>query len=378
MFFIKYFSLISLLFLLSSCSGNKTWESVFAPNSALNEQPQNDQTINLNIVKLPDDFPQDIPIYPEAKLVQVEPKKVDFTSSDPVNLIVSFYEQQLTEKQWNILQKEDNLIIAQQPETENKLQFSFNTNGGKTDFFINYNNANLPENTVNSPNTQNPIQNNSNPNNINDLSTAPLEKLISLNIINETGQKIDPFQVVTRRQYARWLVTTNNLLFADINSKLIRLANPNSKEIFTDVSKNDPDFAVIQGLAEAGLIPSTLIQDTTAIAFRPDAPLTREDLIAWKVSLDFRQKLPPASLDTIKETWGFQDASKIKSSAWEELYVDWQNGENANIRKAFGYITLFQPQKSVTYEEVARVLSSFGYQGEMRTLNEIPENSETK
>ena len=135
---------------------------------------------------------------------------------------------------------------------------------------------------------------------------------------------------------------------------------------------------MIQGLAEAGLIPSTLIQDTSAIAFRPDAPLTREDLIAWKVSLDFRQKLPAASLDTIKETWGFQDATKIKSPVWEELYVDWQNGENANIRKAFGYITLFQPQKSVTYEEVARVLSSFGYQGEIHTLDEAPNISEER
>ena len=160
-------------------------------------------------------------------------------------------------------------------------------------------------------------------------------------------------------------------MYANTKSKLILLAKPNSKPIFTDVPNSDCDFEVIQALAEVGLIPSSLTQDTNAIAFNPDKSLTREDLIAWKVPLDFRQKMPTTTLDSIQQTWGFQDANKITSSTWSELYTDWQNGENANIRKAFGYITLFQPQKPVTYEEAAEVLSSFGYQTDVSLLAQV-------
>jgi hypothetical protein len=54
-----------------------------------------------------------------------------------------------------------------------------------------------------------------------------------------------------------------------------------------------------------------LSNDPSAVLFRPDASLNREDLIAWKVPLDTRKALPNASIDTLKETWGFQDTAKI-------------------------------------------------------------------
>ena len=374
---LRTITLIILLFLIGGCSGSQNLESLFAPDEDL-EQPSPSQTKNNSNsnpnpnpnpnpnnntnnspqeLKLPANFPIDIPIYQEAKLVTIEDNTISWRSQDPLNLITSYYQQELPKQNWQITSQEDNLIVAQKKEQDRSLRLSFAVENNQTKLVINQEKI--------SPSTpkNNPVKtNNSNQNN--QQESSHLEQLVRLDIIPE-DQQLKPHDPITRREYARWLVKANNLLHSDVNSKQIRLANPQSKPAFSDVGNNDPDFAAIQGLAEAGLIPSRLTQDTTAIAFRPDKPLTREDLITWKVPLDYRQNLPTATLDSIKETWGFQDASQTTPQSWAELYIDWQNGENSNIRKAFGYTTLLQPKKTVTYAEAATVLSSFGYQGEV-------------
>ena len=133
---------------------------------------------------------------------------------------------------------------------------------------------------------------------------------------------------------------------------------------FQDVPSTDPDFGVIQGLAEAGLIPSRLSGDATAVLFRPNAPLTREQLILWKVPLDTRGALPTASTEAVRESWGFQDVARIEPRALRALLADFQNGEQSNIRRAFGYTTLFQPKKPVTRAEAAAAVWYFGSAGE--------------
>jgi S-layer homology domain len=390
MILFRYILFAVLMVFVNGCSGNKALESIFAPNPQLktntdnnNPQPRNpveNPNINNNSVKLPDDFPSDIPIYNQAKLITVDGKQTFWTSTDPLNLISEYYTQELTAKKWTISQSEENLIIASKPEQNQSLKLSLTPKNGETEFTLTYETTkeNListtpinPENT----NPENTILENTKPlpstTNIN-KSSSSLDELVRLQILPAT-ENLNPHQIITRREYARWLVKVNNLIYADVNSKLIRLANPDSKPIFTDIPKTDPDFTFIQGLAEAGLIPSSLTQDSNAITFQPDKPLTRDDLITWKVPLDFRQKLPNATLDTIKETWGFQDAAKIKPQAWRQLYIDWQNGEESNVRRGFSYITLFQPQKPVTYEEAARILNIFGYQGEIRNIKEVKE-----
>jgi hypothetical protein len=178
-----------------------------------------------------------------------------------------------------------------------------------------------------------------------------------------TDSLFRPNDTVTRRDYARWLVVTNNKLYGDRPTNQIRLGLTSEQPVFQDVPSSDRDFAVIQGLADAGIIPSTLSGSSTT-TFRPDAPLTREDLIRWKVPLDVRQNLPTATVDTIQQTWGFQDANRIDPDALRAVLADYQNGEQSNIRRAFGYTTLFQPQKPVTRAEAAAVVWQFGYQGD--------------
>ncbi|MBL1209080.1 S-layer homology domain-containing protein [Geminocystis sp. GBBB08] len=382
MILFRYILFSVLIVLLTGCSGNQALESRFAPNPQLKSDTNSSTNINAqtqnpvkipdtekNSVKLPDDFPSDIPIYSQAKLITVDGKQTIWTSDDPLNLITEYYKQELTAKKWTISQSEENLIIASKPDQNQSLKLSLIPSNGQTEFTLTYETTdkNIISTTPLNPENTNPLP--STTININE-SSSNLDELVRLEI-SSTTEKLKPHQIITRREYARWLVKINNLIYADVNSKLIRLANPESKPIFTDIPENDPDFPIIQGLAEAGLIPSSLTQDNNAITFQPDKPLTREDLISWKVPLDFRQKLPNATLDTIKETWGFQDAAKIKPQAWRQLYIDWQNGEDSNVRRGFSYITLFQPQKPVTYDEAARILNAFGYQGDIRNLKEV-------
>ncbi|WP_421655474.1 S-layer homology domain-containing protein [Leptothermofonsia sp. ETS-13] len=178
------------------------------------------------------------------------------------------------------------------------------------------------------------------------------------------GPLFEPNKTITRREYARWLVAANNRLHSDRPTQQIRLGLATSQPAFRDVPKSDPDFPAIQGLAEAGIIPSSLSGDPTAVNFRPNAPLTRESLLLWKVPMDIRQALPHANIDTVKQTWGFQDAAKIDPKALRAVLADHQNGDLSNIRRVFGYTMLFQPKKAMTRAEAAATLWYFGFQGE--------------
>ncbi len=214
---------------------------------------------------------------------------------------------------------------------------------------------------------------------IEDLSKlGVLQMPVSKEINRQNVKVLEPNKVITRRQYAQWLMLANNKIYANQPSKQIRLATPNAQPAFQDVPTSDPDFPVIQGLAEAGIIPSSLAGETTMVTFSPDQPLTRQDLILWKVPLDSRRSLPTASVDAVKETWGFQDASKIDPRALRAVLADHQNGDLANIRRAFGYTTLFQPQKTVTRAEAAAVLWYFGISGEGRSAADALALSATK
>lgn len=200
---------------------------------------------------------------------------------------------------------------------------------------------------------------------INIDSNSEKDKTISNSAANNSiANQFEPAKNITRREYARWLIGAYNAMYANNSTKQIRLASANTKPIFRDVSKTDPDFGAIQGLAEAGIIPSPLSGDSTQVLFQPNSPLTREQLILWKVPLDTREALPTANLETVKQTWGFQDSGKINSKALRAVLADFQNGEKANIRRVFGYTTLFQPKKPVTRVEAATALWYFGTEAE--------------
>lgn len=368
--------------------------------------------------QLPPDFPTEIPLYPNAQLIEVSgetdpsPKNVRlrWESTDPVNSVGNFYSTEFGRRNWEIVSRptaegqgslvatRDNLRVTVSLSPTQKV-------GGSTEFAIDYSKDSpeiaatpQPNNSESSPSpTPTPSPSNSEGTTPGPSASPKLAKvseqeaqipqqlrqyvadLTQLEVLKvrsspraslttdsanlETASTLPkPNKIVTRREYARWLVAANNQIYASRQAKQIRLAVDSSEPAFSDLPKTDPDFSAIQGLAEAGVIPSSLSGETKDVKFRPDAPLTRETMILWKVPLDTRQVLPTANIEGVKEKWGFQDASKIDSQASRAVLADFNNGDLANIRRVFGFTTLFQPKKSVTRAEAAASLWYFGVQ----------------
>jgi len=205
--------------------------------------------------------------------------------------------------------------------------------------------------------------------------STPTDNSLSSRSSASSSQTFNPDQVVTRREYARWLLAVYNRFYDDRAAAQIRPAPASSAPAFQDVPSSDPDFATIQGLAEAGILPSTLNGNATTTQFRPDDPLTREVMLLWKVPLDFRRSLPTATIEAVQETWGFQDTARVEPLALRSLLADFQNGDLANIRRTFGYTTLLQPKKPVTQAEAIASLWYFGFQGEGRSAKSVVSSS---
>jgi S-layer homology domain len=183
------------------------------------------------------------------------------------------------------------------------------------------------------------------------------------------GQSFEPNRSITRRLFARWLLAANNALYVDMPARQVRSGTGTS--VFVDVAMTDPDGPTIQGLAEAGIIPSALTTTSPMRRFEPDRLLSREDLVLWKVPLDSRQGLPKADLGMVKEVWGFEDAARINPRALRAVLADYQNGDQSVIRRVFGFTTLFQPQKPVSRAEAAMALAYFGAQDQGRSVGQM-------
>lgn len=436
----KFVSLAILLTALSACANSpngNNLEKILAADPKLKENPvfgtsgasPQPQAVPANpssgtpatVAQLPEDFPNEIPRYPNAQLTEVaqptsqntpennsvptnQAGQTRWVTSDPSNLVQSFYLQQFQANNWDLnqptTQTQTDTIQARLNDLQVTVSIVPNTGttpsqpGVNTEFIIEYDRNTrqtapsatepgfigpIPQTPIESSPADNP-QTTTTVNQVPDLNNAPQElrqyitDLVSLGVLPEqTGSKsnktdtltqFEPGKTINRREFARLLVAANNQIHVNRPSQQIRAASPTAQPAFQDVPSTDPDFAVIQGLAEAGLIPSRLSGDATAVLFRPNAPLTREQLILWKVPLDTRQALPAASTEAVRESWGFQDVARIEPRALRAVLADFQNGEQSNIRRAFGYTTLFQPKKPVTRAEAAAAVWYFGSAGE--------------
>ncbi|HHP7232805.1 MAG TPA: S-layer homology domain-containing protein [Xenococcaceae cyanobacterium] len=429
--------LSSLLLLLTGCSSGEAIQSFVSPDPQLNNtsdtttdratsprsQGNNPGKNNDSLVTetpeseiatdevespidsdLPPDFPPEIPLYPEAMLetaeLEGEAGQALWRSPDRLESVVSYYQSQFEQNEWEIVQPFANNLEAPEQTiitSKDNLQVKVSVlpqqqqEDFPTQIMIAYQPvadaiAELPNN--NAPINETPIAETaetetSDDNTIyfTDLNQVPeqlgqaVAQVAALDILTpymQEGQtpEFAPNQPVTRRDYARWLVAANNKYYGKSPGKEIRLGTPGTQLAFSDIEPNDPDFGEIQGLAEAGLIPSVLTGESDEVLFRPDAPLTREDLLQWKVPLDLRKALPKASIENIQESWGFQDATSISTPSLRALFADYQNGDRSNVRRIFGYTTLFQPQKPVTRGEAAASLWYFGFQGDGITAKE--------
>ncbi|XP_077241873.1 uncharacterized protein LOC143882253 isoform X4 [Tasmannia lanceolata] len=190
----------------------------------------------------------------------------------------------------------------------------------------------------------------------------------ALQVLKVIEPDVQPSDLCTRREYARWLLCASSVLSRSTISKVYpAMFIENVTELaFDDVTPEDPDFPFIQGLAEAGLISSKLsINDAhhsqdkehNPILFSPESPLSRQDLISWKMALEKRQ-LPDADRKILYQCSGFIDIDKINPDAWPALVADLSAGEHGITALAFGYTRLFQPDKPVTKAQAAIALAT--------------------
>ncbi|KAK7315060.1 hypothetical protein VNO77_33592 [Canavalia gladiata] len=194
------------------------------------------------------------------------------------------------------------------------------------------------------------------------------QALAALQVLKVIEPDVQPSDLCTRREYARWLVSASSALSRSTVSKVYpAMYIDNVTELaFDDVTPEDPDFSSIQGLAEAGLIESRLSrrdiqlsddEDNSPFYFSPESPLSRQDLVSWKMALEKRQ-LPEADRKKLYQLSGFIDTDKIHPNACPALVADLSAGEHGIIALAFGYTRLFQPDKPVTKAQAAIALAT--------------------
>ncbi|KAM7499668.1 hypothetical protein LguiA_024082 [Lonicera macranthoides] len=200
---------------------------------------------------------------------------------------------------------------------------------------------------------------------IHHINNADVEDFARTEVVEADVQ---PGDLCTRREYARWLVSGSSALSRSSVSKVYpAMYIENVTELaFDDITPEDPDFPSIQGLAEAGLISSklsrrdmssSLDEEESPLYFSPESPLSRQDLVSWKMSLEKRQ-LPITERKILQEVSGFIDIDRIHPDALPALVSDLSAGEQGIVALAFGYTRLFQPNKPVTKAQAAIALAT--------------------
>ncbi|MGF1494805.1 MAG: S-layer homology domain-containing protein [Microcoleaceae cyanobacterium] len=408
--------------------------------TATTPQPRStpiDTETTIPTVSLPSDFPDEVPIYPGAQLQEIQSLGREISGAttrwetqDPSNAVQTFYSNQFKRQRWEVTRRPEEegegsfeaqkdgveVSVSIQPSPDNPSQTEFELSYQQPDSILSKGDSTdkLPvpvppeeasrRSDTPSPNSKSDETKSDEAKSNSQATPSPTASPTTASSANAVPQELQPLvsgvvqtglllssqdragdatstlsspnNPITRSEFARWLVNANNNLYAKTPAKQIRLAVPSSQPAFTDVPTTHPSFAEIQGLAEAGLIPSSLAGDSTVTQFRPDANLTREDLLLWKVPLDTRQALPTATVDTVKERWGFRDTSKIDSSSLGAVLADFDNGDNSNIRRVYGFTTLFQPKKSVTRAEAAAALWYFGFQNNGISVTELNQSQQ--
>ncbi|KAK9103631.1 hypothetical protein Sjap_020885 [Stephania japonica] len=194
------------------------------------------------------------------------------------------------------------------------------------------------------------------------------QALAALQVLKVIEADAQPGDLCTRREYARWLVTASGTLSKNSVSKVYpaMYIEKVSELAFDDITPEDPDFSSIQGLAEAGLIASKLsrndlLQSSEGVQepfyFFPESPLSRQDLVSWKMATEKRQ-LPEVDRKILYQTCGFIDIDRINPDAWPAIVADHSSGVHGIMALAFGYTRLFQPDKPVTKAQAAIALST--------------------
>lgn len=202
------------------------------------------------------------------------------------------------------------------------------------------------------------------------IDSSQCEALSVLEKLQIVESHIQPGELCMRREYARWFLSSNSLLSRRPNNMVFPSVYIEgvTQLAFDDITPQDPDFPYIQGLAEAGIIPSKLsnneasstndrTQSHSCTMFYPDSPLSRVDLVTWKIVVEHNH-LSHIDKRTLEKKSGFLDVQRISTDAWPAIFIDASAGDKSITQRAFGYSRRFQPDKPVTKGQVAVAIIS--------------------
>jgi hypothetical protein len=182
--------------------------------------------------------------------------------------------------------------------------------------------------------------------------------LAQLGVIDPPSGTFNPGAPIKRREFVRWLVKSNNVLWSDTPAKLLKLADSTESSSFPDITTTDADFPYIQGMQDAGY--SEGFPDKT---FRPDQTLTREQMFAIKNVFDRGSVDPGLTKDltfarnTVMPPW--KDKQSI-SKTYVAAIATGAGGGGESFGRVYGASALFRPQDAVTRAQAAVAVSVIG------------------
>jgi outer membrane murein-binding lipoprotein Lpp len=180
-----------------------------------------------------------------------------------------------------------------------------------------------------------------------------IRNLATVGVLDGKGGNFDPAKPISRAQYVCWLVTTNNLYFADQPNNKIHLAGAGDTSTFVDVPSSNAAFKWIQGMANSGYVVGV-----DAKHFAPNQAITREQMIAIKAQVDEGAPIPSNSDQ--RHFIPVSDVGEIDFSYLGPVYEDYSARTTNNIGRIWGSTKVFHPKKPVTRAEAAVSLSKIG------------------
>lgn len=196
---------------------------------------------------------------------------------------------------------------------------------------------------------------------IDDLSKLHVFDDLAAASSTNTKALFKPLQPVTRGEYVTWLYRAYNAIKTP--DKQLHLA-PQVAQQFSDTPPSHPAYKYIQAIANAGY--SIGYKDGT---FRPDKPLTREEMMGIKVGLDVGKDIPPYR-SQMENVWKYSDGKSVDERFTgfieQDYYVSGPLGSNS--QRAFGKIGTFKPKQAVLRYEAAGTLwqqGQFGNNGDI-------------
>jgi S-layer family protein len=201
-----------------------------------------------------------------------------------------------------------------------------------------------------------------------------------LGVFEASSGAFNPSSTITRADYVRWLVKANNAIWADDPSRQIRPSSA-GKSAYPDVATSHADFAYIQGMFDSGFAVG--FPDKT---FKPDVPITHEQMIAIKESVDRGgvDKYYVDFWDSTMPNWKdrLQVNKQFRGAVAEDSYVDRtakSQGQPTyvidNVGRSFGAVAMFRPQQPVTRAEAALSIWKIGAHTDKRAAGEAPRSA---